>query len=195
MKTRLILFLILAPLLNARTEDKPEPGELVNADFSEHEGEGIPAGWRFTKTPWIDTRTSKEAIPEEVTVSTLTEGSKSLVRIAYRDNRDGCLVQTVEIPPKAKEARFKVSVRGKPDVEGGRLIMPDGGFRFFNAAGKFLPVPSSTKPPQDLSAKSWNDIEFTCQIPPGATFCNVIIGNLNSTSGIFEFRGVSVKFR
>ena len=42
---------------------------------------------------------------------------------------------------------------------------------------------------------SWREVEFKCDVPPGAVFCNVILGNTNKSNGTFDFRGASVRFR
>jgi|JI6StandDraft_1071083.scaffolds.fasta_scaffold138883_2 hypothetical protein len=193
--TLTLLSSVLVHSSHAQTTTPAKPGELVNGDFSQRVGTGLPTGWSFTKTPWIDARKKEPKIPDGMTVTTLQEGSKAIVRITYKDNQRGCLVQVLEIPPRAKEARFKVTVRGEPDKEDEKMAFPDAGFRFFNAAGKYLPERKSSDTPKTLSDKSWREIEFKCDIPAGATFCNVILGNVNNTNGIFEFRGASVKFR
>lgn len=185
----------LVPLVQAQTAAPAKPGDLVNGDFSMRTGNGLPTGWSFTTTPWISARGKDPQIPDGITVATLPEGSKTIVRITYKDNRDGCLVQVVDVPPRAKEARFKVAVRGEPEVEGGRMAFPDAGFRFFNAAGKFLPDSKTQQAPKQLSDKSWREVEFKCDVPPGAVFCNVILGNTNKSNGTFDFRGASVRFR
>jgi hypothetical protein len=194
--TAIVLFGIAsAPHLHAQTAVPAKLGELVNGDFSQRVGNELPTGWSFTKTPWIDARGKGPKIPEGIAVTTLQEGSKAIVRITYKDNQRGCLVQVMDVPPRAKEARFKVTVRGEPDQEDVKMAFPDAGFRFFNAAGKYLPERKSSSQPKTLSDKSWREIEFKCDIPAGATFCHVILGNVNNTNGLFEFRGASVRFR
>lgn len=198
MKTLLLTTTILVASLSglqAQTAAPAKPGELVNGDFSQRTGSGLPDGWAFTKTPYIDMRGKQSKIPDGITLTTLQEGSKTFVRITFKDNQRGCLVQVLDVPPRAKEARFKVTVRGEPDGEETKMAFPDAGFRFFNAAGKFLPDPKSASTPKQLSDKSWREIEFKCDIPQGATFCHVILGNTNNTNGTFEFRGASVRFR
>jgi hypothetical protein len=187
--------LVSLPRLQAQTAAPAKPGELVNGDFSQRVGTGLPTGWSFTATPWIDARKKEPKVPDGMTVTTLQEGSKAIVRITYKDNQRGCLVQVLDVPPKAKEARLKVTVRGEPDQKDAKMAFPDAGFRFFNAAGKYLPERKSGSEPKTLSDKSWREIEVKCDIPAGATSCNVILGNVNNTNGLFEFRGVSVRFR
>lgn len=201
MKTILIAIILLgfvhASHLQAQTAVPAKPGELVNGDFSQRTGNGLPDGWTFTKTPWILNPPKKAAgkIPDGITVATLQEGSKAIVHITYKDNQRGCLVQVLEVPPRTKEARLKVTVRGEPDQKDGKMAFPDAGFRFFNAAGKYLPDRKSSDTPKTLSDQSWREIEFKCDVPAGTTTCNVILGNVNNTNGVFEFRGVSVRFR
>jgi hypothetical protein len=190
-----LLALINVPSLHAQAAVAAKPGELVNGDFSQRVGTGLPTGWSFTKTPWIDARKKEPKIPDGMTVTTLQEGSKAIVHITYKDNQRGCLVQALDLPPRAKEARLKVTVRGEPDQKDAKMAFPDAGFRFFNAAGKYIPERKSSDTPKTLSDKSWREIEVKCDIPAGATSCNVILGNVNNTNGIFEFRGASVKFR
>lgn len=52
---------------------------------------------------------------------------------------------------------------------------------------------NASKPTKQLSDKSWRDVEFTGDVPPGATFCHVILGNFDRTNGTFHCRGVSVR--
>lgn len=187
---------LLDPSIHAQTAIPAVPGQLINGDFSQGSSNGLPNGWSFTKTPYILEPRKKQAgkIPNGVTIATLQEGSKAIVRITYNNKEDGCLVQLVDLPPKTKRAYFKVSVRGAPDQKGGKQSMPDAGFRFFSAGGDYLPERKASPPPNQLSDKSWREIDFNCDVPPNATSCHVIFGNTGNTNATFDFRNVRVRF-
>lgn len=190
-----LMGLVSASNLHAQTAAPAKPGQLVNGDFSQTTSAGMPTGWSYTHAHSnLAASKGDNKIPDGVTITTIQEGSKAIVRIIYKNNRGGCIAQVVEVPPKSKEARLKVSVRGAPDVEGARYGMPDVGLRFFNAQGKLLPS-GKTRGPKQLSDKSWQEVDFSIDVPPGATSCDFILGNANNTNGTFDFRGASVKFR
>lgn len=198
MKTILLtttILLVSLSGLQAQTAAPAKPGELVNGDFSQRTGNGLPDGWSFTEAHSNLAKNPDKKIPDGVTIVTLQEGSKAIVRITYTNNRGGCIAQALDVPPKSKEARLKVSVRGAPDDKGARYAMPDVAFRFFNSQGTLLPVRKGKGAPNQLSDKSWQEVDFSSDVPPDATSCNVILGNANNTNGTFEFRGASVRFR
>lgn len=103
----------------------------------------------------------------------------------------GISLLAAALPIGHLEARMRLSVRGT-SVAGG---MPEVGFRFFSADGKFLPDPAQMHDVKDISKKSWGQVDFTCKVPPDASFCSVAFGAGRNGNGTFDFRGVDVRFR
>lgn len=169
--------------------------KIVNGNFTEAAADGTPKGWAYARTDFVFPKDG-EAVQPGMNVTVITEANKeSFARVTF-NKASGMLVQTLVVPPKAREVSFKAHIRGQQAGENSSLRV---GGQFFTKAEKFTPTingPGALRETGKLSPATWRVIEGTAKIPPGAELFVAQFGiNRETATGVFDLRRMEVSFR
>ena len=90
-------------------------GKLINGDFTQADGKGLPVGWKL-----VDRNANENPVPAGETYKVVQESNRSFLHTAREDPKgEGVRAwQVVDVPSFAKECEFKFQARtaytGKP---------------------------------------------------------------------------------